>query len=258
MNLIDIHAHLNFPDYDTDREAVIKRTVEAGCGVINVGADLKTSREVVTLANNKNFWAAVGLHPHAADNCEGSTFAELEELARHQKVVAIGECGLDYFRLTDGAEEKKKQFELFEQQIELALKLGKPVMIHCREAYEDVLAILKKFSKARGNVHFFSGTIAQAKQFLDLGFTLSFTGVITFTHDYDEAIKFIPLDRLMAETDAPFVAPAPYRGQRNEPLYVREVIKRLAELKGLSTETMNEQLVANTIKIFACLSVGRI
>ncbi len=248
MKLLDIHAHLNFPQYDADRQAVIKRTVEAGCGVINVGTDLKTSREVIKLAEQyPDFYATVGFHP---DECQGLTLTEeawreLAELAKHEKVVAIGECGLDYFRL-EGEIEKIKLYQRqgFEKQIELAVKINKPLMLHIRDSYDDVLAILKNFPRARGNAHFFAGSLPQAKRFLDLGFTLSFTGVITFTHDYDKLIKFIPLDRLMAETDAPYVAPAPYRGQRNEPLYVAEVIKRLAEIKGVSQEAMMARTLA--------------
>ncbi|MBI2099959.1 MAG: TatD family hydrolase [Candidatus Vogelbacteria bacterium] len=230
MNLIDIHAHLNFPDYDKDREEVIKRTVEAGCGVINVGTDLKTSEEVVALTIHPNFWATVGVHPclagrqaHEAETMTEEKWRKLGELVKHERVVAIGECGLDYFGLQHPMLQEtpsvKMQRAVFERQIILAIEVGKPLMLHIRNSYDDVLAILKNFPNARGNAHFFAGTIEQAKQFLNLGFTLSFTGVITFppktsdvgppeadlTSDVSELIKFVPLDRLMAETDATII-----------------------------------------------------
>lgn len=254
MNLIDIHSHLNSPDYEADREAVIKRTVAAECGVINVGTNLQTSREVIELTENPNFWATVGIHPHHIEEMTETDWVELKTLAQHEKVVAIGECGLDYFRIEgDEAKVKEEQRVGFEKQINLALEVGKPSMLHIRDSYDDVLAILKKYPTARGNAHFFAGSVEQAKQFLELGFTLSFTGVITFTHDYDEVIKLAPLDRIMAETDAPYVAPAPYRGKRNEPLYVNEVVKKIAELKGVGEAECQKALLANARQAFGLL-----
>ncbi len=252
MKLLDIHAHLNFPDYDQDRDAVIAKLTAAECGVINVGADLATSREVVELTNQPNFWATVGLHPHAALNeIDWKTF---ESLAAHNRVVAIGECGLDFFRLpTDEAERSSiiaRQAEVFERQIEVAARLGKPLMLHIREAYDEVLAILKRHPGVRGNAHFFAGSLAQAKAFLELGFTLSFTGVVTFTNDYDEVIRATPVDQLLVETDSPYVAPVPHRGQRNEPLYVAEVAKRVAELKGVGVEELWTQVLATAGRVF--------
>ncbi len=249
MNLIDIHAHLNFPDYDHDLEAVIKKMEEVGCGVINVGTGLQTSREVVNLTNHQNFWASIGVHPQEINQLDENDWQELKELAKHKRVAAIGECGLDYFRLSNPG-DKLSQRELFLRQIDLALQVNKPLMLHVREAYDDVLSILRSFSGVAGNVHFFSGDIKQAQQFLDLNFTLSFTGVITFTHDYDEVIKFVPSESLLAETDAPYVAPVPYRGKRNEPVYVERVIKRLAEIRGLSPEEMAEIVLTNASRVF--------
>jgi len=253
MHLIDIHAHLNFPEYEGYRGEVIKRIREAEIGVINVGTDLKTSREVIKLAEeNDNLWATVGIHPHG---CQGDTltvdWGELDKLARQPKVVAIGECGLDYFRLKDNDEAiKQKQRELFVKQIELAQKVGKPLMLHIRETYDEVLEILEKYPAVRAHAHFFAGNSEQLQKFLTRGDTVSFTGVITFTHDYDELIKQVPLDRLMAETDSPYVAPVPNRGRRNEPLYVREVVARLAELKGILPEALAQQTLHNADKTF--------
>lgn len=261
MELIDIHAHLDFKDYDSDRAEVIKRTREAECGVINVGVDLETSKAVIKLAEENNLmWATVGIHPtdhQGRSLMKEGDWQELAKLAVHDKVVAIGECGLDYFHLDEklgrGASKlKEKQKEVFERQIELAIRLDKPLMLHIRDAYDDVLEILKRFPVstaggpvARGNVHFFAGDWEQAQKFLDIGFTLSFTGVITFARNYDEVIKNTPLDKIMAETDSPFVAPVPHRGQRNEPLHIRYVIEKIAEIKDLSPEIVAGQLLKN-------------
>lgn len=250
MNLIDIHAHINFPQFEGDREEVFKRAKEAGVKMINVGTDLVTSREVVALAEKYpgDMWATVGVHP-ADDHTSASRVAaaewdELEELAKHKQVVAIGECGLDYFHVKDVG-ERKKQAEIFEQQINLAQKVGKPLMIHCRDAYDDLLAVLQNFPKVTGNVHFFAGDWVTAKKFLDIGFSLSFTGAITFASNYDEVIKNMPLESLMIETDCPFVAPAVRRGGRNEPAYVIEVAKKVAELKGLPLEEVARATTTN-------------
>ena len=234
MNLIDIHTHLNFPQFAEDREEVIKRAREVGVRMINVGTDLATSREVVALAEKcpSEMWATVGIHPTDIGDI---SWDELEHLAQNKKVVAIGECGLDYFHVKDVA-ERQQQAEVFEKQIDMAQRVGKPLMIHCRDAYDDLLAVLKNFPQVTGNVHFFAGDWPTAKKFLALGFTLSFTGAITFASNYDEVIKNLPLESLLIETDCPFVAPVPHRGQRNEPSYVVEVAKRVALLKGISLE----------------------
>ncbi|MGH7249437.1 MAG: TatD family hydrolase, partial [Minisyncoccia bacterium] len=168
----------------------------------------------------------------------------------------IGECGLDYYRCTPDSIEKQKVALL--SQIELANEFNKPIMLHIRNnpedktrnAYFDALEIIKEHSKVRGDVHFFAGGIEEAKAFLDFGFTLSFTGVITFTHDYDEVVKNTPLDRIMTETDCPYVAPVPYRGKRNEPVYVREVVKRIAEIKNLSEEEVAQAIMVNAKRVF--------
>lgn len=250
MNLIDLHAHLNFRDFDHDRAEVIKRLEEARCGVVNVGVDLPTSQAVIKLAEDHELmWATVGFHPADPDAASEPTEADwqhLEELARQPKVVAIGECGLDYHWVKESV-ERDRQAEKFVRQIELAKRVGKPLMLHIREAYDEALAILERYPAAHGNVHFFAGNLAQAEKFLKRGFTISVTGVITFTTAYDEIIKFVPLDKLMAETDAPFVAPAPYRGKRNEPLYVREVIRKIAEIKQLPLEIVQTTLRDNAL-----------
>ncbi len=256
MKLIDIHAHVNFPNFDPDRGEVVMRALEGGVGMINVGTDLETSKSAVALAHeyeNDPVWATVGVHP--TDINDQIDWENFKKLAEDKKVVAIGECGLDYFHVKDPS-EREKQKEIFIKQIAIASEVGKPLMIHCRpslgtqDAYEDILKILGG-GRVVGDVHFFAGSLEIAKQFLTLGFTLSFTGVITFTKDYDEVIKATPLEQIMAETDCPFVAPVPYRGKRNEPSYVAEVVKRLAEIKGITAEEMATQTLANAKRVFS-------
>ncbi len=277
MQLFDAHAHVQFSAYDGDREAVIGRALAAGVRMVNVGTQLDTSRAAVALAEKyEHVWAAVGLHPihtarsfHDAQELGGGEAAkaftsrgemfdaaEYEKLARHPKVVAVGECGLDYFRFNDAEPRDAqiaKQKESFWEQIALASKVGKPLMIHCRNAFADLIEILKnnRTDLRPGVVHFFSGAMDDARTLLDLGFSFTFGGVVTFARDYDGIIKFIPIDRILSETDAPYVAPVPYRGKRNEPAYVIETVKKLAEIKGLPFEEMAAKTVENARRIFS-------
>ena len=177
------------------------------------------------------------------------------KLAEHNRVVAIGECGLDYFS-EPTEEQKEKQREVFIAQIELANEMELPLMLHLRNGkegnvYKEAYDILKKHSKVLGNSHFFAGSLEDAKRFWELGHTISFTGVITFTDAYNEVVKETPLEMIHAETDAPYVAPVPYRGKRNEPLYVREVVKKMAQIKDISEESLKEQLIENAKKSFS-------
>lgn len=272
---IDIHSHTNFKAFDEDRDEVIKRALDAGVMVINVGTQIDTSRKAVEMAHQYDgVYAIIGLHPiHTGASYhdtkelgeEGKAFTsrgevfnkeEYRELLKDPKVVAIGECGLDYYRCTE--ETIAKQKEAFIMQIELANELNKPLMLHIRNnpednsrnAYADALAILKEYAKVKGDVHFFAGTLVDAKAFNDFGFTLSFTGVVTFTHDYDEVVRQTPLDMIMSETDSPYITPVPYRGKRNEPVYVIEVVKKIAEIKGLSEAEVAEALMANAKRVF--------
>lgn len=278
FNYIDIHSHLNFPDFDKDREEVIKKMIDEKIGTICVGADLKTSRECVELANRyENIWATIGVHPNDSDEIfnEKEFQILLGSPTSKSRVVGVGECGLDYFRLDKHGHSVSswtpsvqigKQKKLFEKQIQFAIKNNLPIMIHCRDlprrssteagSYEDILDILSSYKKefgdkVYGNVHFFAGTKETAKKFIEIGFTISFSGVITFTNDYDEAVKYVPIDKIMPDTDSPFVAPAPFRGKRNEPFYVKEIVKRIAEIKGLDFEMIRKQMVQNAINTFS-------
>jgi TatD DNase family protein len=280
---IDIHSHINFKAFDEDRDEVIRRALANDTWVINVGTQADTSKKAVEIANQyqDGVYAIIGLHPiHTGASyhdekelgeggkeftSRGEIFDKesYRELLKDKKVVGIGECGLDYYRCTP--ESMSKQKEDFIGQIELANEFGKPLMLHIRNnekkeliegevgtpnAYIDALSLLKEHSKVKGNVHFFAGSWEIAKAYIDFGFTLSFTGVITFTKDYDEVIKNTPLDMIMSETDSPYVAPVPYRGKRNEPSYVREVVKRIAEIKGLKEEQVAEAIMANAKRVF--------
>ena len=253
----DAHSHLNFQQFDEDREKLIARMEQDQVWTICVGTGLETSKESVALAEeHKHIFATVGVHP--TDWEEGFDVESYKSLAGHKKVIAIGECGLDYFRDHKHTDQQK---ELFQTQVHLAHELELPLMIHGRpsagtmDAYEDILEILKTNSQKLqtdnpGNVHFFVGDIVSAQQFLDLGFTLSFDGPITFTSDYDDVVRYIPLDMILAETDAPFAAPEPYRGKRNEPAFVKEVVRAIARIKNENEEKVREQLVMNVLRVF--------
>ncbi|OGG54867.1 hypothetical protein A3C20_00415 [Candidatus Kaiserbacteria bacterium RIFCSPHIGHO2_02_FULL_55_25] len=287
MKYFDAHTHVNFVAYNDDREQTILRAHDAGVGMNVVGTQFDTSRSSVELAEKyDNVWATIGLHPiHTSKSYHdekelGPSFAEASkgkgevegftsrgenfdmsayvELGKSPRVIAVGECGLDYYRADK--ESKAVQVAAFVEQIELANTLGKPLMLHIRpglrslgevgNAYEDALEVIKSHAKVRGDVHFFAGNWDTAKKFLDLGFTLSFTGVITFTHDYDEVIKNAPLDMLLSETDAPYVTPAPHRGKRNEPAYVEYVVRKIAEIRGEDQEKVSAQIMANAKRVF--------
>ncbi len=258
----DIHSHLNFPDYQSDWEIVLGRLRETKTYTICVGTDLESSKKAVELANKyEEIYACIGMHP-VDDPSKKFQREDFEPLVKNKKVVAIGECGLDFFH-QDKTQDKERQENDFRGQIDFALDCDLPIMIHSRNAYQDLLEILEPLSKVngppstgsgqgklRGNVHFFAGNIEEAKRFFDIGFTISFTGVITFARNYDEVIKYAPLEMIMSETDAPFVSPAPYRGKRNEPSYVSEVVKKIAEIRGEDEEKVAQTLVQNTKRVF--------
>jgi TatD DNase family protein len=275
MEYIDIHAHVNVAAFKDDGNEVINRALEAGVAMIHVGTQFDTSIRAVALVSeySEGVYATVGLHPihtgpsffdsQELDESEkgftnkGELFdaEKYRDLAVHPRVVAIGECGLDYYRdIRD--EDWRKQVEAFEMQIAFANKMGKPLMLHVRNgsrgsAYRDALKILKRDAKVLGNAHFFAGTLEDAKKFWDMGYSTSFTGVLTFTHEYDEIVKQAPCEFLHAETDAPYVAPVPHRGKRNEPLYVREVVQRMAEIRGVNVEVLKGILLRNAENLFA-------
>lgn len=273
--IFDVHTHVQFAAFAKDQDAVIQRALDAGIWMVNVGTQRDTSLKAIETAQKypEGVYATVGLHPlhteksyhdlqELGDSLEAKGFTSRGEefdyeyykkLAIDSKVVAIGECGLDYYRL--GPETKKKQQETFIKHIELAAEIKKPLMIHCRNAFGDLIDILVSNFKFQvsgnsGVIHFFTGIKDDAQKLLDMGFSFSFGGVITFARDYEEVVKYISLDRILLETDAPYVTPAPYRGRRNEPLYIMEVAKKVAEIKGLSFKEICATTSSNARKIF--------
>lgn len=268
---IDTHAHLNMNAYIDDLSELLTRIEEADVTVFNVGTNQKTSQKAIEIAEKSECCKAiVGLHPlyvFAGDECEQDNDEPGEvfdwdvyfELAQKDEVIGIGETGLDFFRLPqDGslhAKIKHAQEESFRGHIELAIELDLPLMIHCRNAYRETIDVLKEYQEREGktlrvNFHFFAGDQDNLKEIMDLGWYVSYTGVITFAQDYEVLIKNTPIDRIMSETDCPYVTPVPFRGQRNEPAHVREVVKKMAEVYGKNVEEMAEVLKENTERFY--------
>ncbi len=251
---VDIHCHPNLEGLKENQREVVERMREEGVLGIVVGTTLASSRDAVALAEkHEHLWATVGLHPNHTE--ESFDAAALAELAKHPKVVAVGECGVDYLRQS----EREQQWSLFKQHVELAQEYDKPLMIHCRpskssmDAYEEMLEFLEsrvQQTSLQGNMHFFVGNLDVAKRFWNLGFTTSFTGVLTFTHDYDEVVREAPLDMILTETDAPWVAPVPHRGHTNRPEYVRYVVEAIARIKGLSVDEVQKATIDNAKRLF--------
>lgn len=262
----DIHTHINDRQFDGDRNAVLSRMDEQGVWGIVVGTDRKSSQDAVIIASfaERGVFASIGVHPTDDRNARFEP-ALFEEFLK-EGVIAVGECGLDYTRMPEGedaqSQEKVRQKELFVAQIDFAVEHDLPLMIHCRDsdkvlapAHQDVLALLREKKRSagarlRGNIHFFSQTEAIAREYFALDFFISFTGVITFSREYDAVIRATPLDRLMAETDCPYVAPVPYRGTRNEPIFVKEVVQKIALIRGEDYETVRSALLVNACRLF--------
>src|SRR2546428_10246231 len=251
--LIDSHCHIDDPRFDADREAMIQRARDAGIShFVTIGCDLETSRAAVALAEGHPFISAtVGVHPHEVKHIKEGWYAELRALAKSERVVAYGEIGLDYHYDHSPREVQRQRFR---EQVQLARELGLPIVIHTREAQEDTIAILQeeKACELGGVFHCFSGDAWLAKDALDLGFYLSFSGVITFQNAVmlRDIVKTVPLDRILVETDSPYLTPAPHRGKRNEPTYVRHVAEKIAELHGLSPQEVEEVTTQNTKRLF--------
>lgn len=274
--LVDSHCHLNFPSYNVDRAEMLARMRAGNVWGITVGTGMSTSKDGIAIADaNDGVWATVGYHPEYfttafRDPGEGEIgefdIAELRRLAQSsKKVVAIGETGIDFFRIDEGLdieEAKRKQENGFLDQIHLAQELGLPVVIHCREALGRLAEIVQnEISQGRnvkGVVHCYTGTWAEAVPLLDLGLSLSFTGVITFpikktqdpeTHMH-RVIERMPMDRMMIETDAPFLTPVPFRGKRNEPTYVEYVAQVVAKLRGVEVEEIARMTTENAMRFY--------
>lgn len=260
MKYFDAHCHIQFDAYDEDRGAVLSSMADAEVGGLIVGTDSDTSAKAVALADGKTLFAAIGLHPNDKPG-EGYDDAYYRTLAEDPKVVAIGECGLDYFRPEDPEQEKARQKDAFARQIELAAAVDKPLMIHARpskgsmNAYLDALSMLEEArarhgEKVRGNFHFFVGDVPTAARIAALGFTMSYTAVLVFSRDYDDTVRSLPLESILGETDAPYVAPPPNRGKRNLPLAVRDVVAAIASIRGEGEEVVRTALLGNARRQF--------
>lgn len=252
--LIDSHTHLYDPAYDADRDEVLSRAREAGIkAVISIGCDLETSRRAVDSADrNEMIYATIGVHPHEVRHIDDATLPALQTLAAHRKVVGYGEIGLDYYYLHSPKETQQKQFRL---QIRLAKTLGLPIVIHSRDAKADTLALLNEEGAGTvgGVMHCFTGDLEMARAAIDLNFYISFSGVLTFANAraLRETARALPLDRIMIETDCPYLTPVPHRGRRNEPAYVRHTAEALAELHpSRSPDEVMTITSENTAKLF--------
>ena len=282
---IDAHAHVNFKAFDEDRDEVIKRALENDTWVVNVGTQVDTSRNAIELAHKyeEGVYAIIGLHPiHTGKShhdeqelgeggkeftSRGEVFDKniYREFLKDPKVVAIGEGGLDYYHMDE--ESIERQRKTFMEQIELANEIGKPLMIHTRNGstgspqaternvYFDVWEILKEHAKVSGVFHFFAGSVEDMQRLVDIGFYISFAGPITYKPkleicDYVAVVKATPLDKILTDTDSPYVAPVPYRGKRNEPMYVKEIVKKIAEIKNLPEADVARAIVVNAKRVF--------
>jgi len=262
--MIDVHCHLNFAKFENDFDAVIKRATDAGVEkIINVGTSIQTSQKAVELAKEyEDLYAIVGIHPHHADKVTGDWIRDIEKLAREEKVVAIGEVGIDYFSYkSNGIVKPKIQKEIFVKQIELSTALKLPLQIHGRHAANDIIQVLTgyktSFLTPPGMFHCMAGNIDYLKRILDLGFYVGFDGNITYEGlapgedtKLSELVEYAPLDRIVVETDAPYLTPKPHRGSRNEPSYAIITAAFIAKIKGVSFDEVDKVTTANARKIF--------
>lgn len=250
--LIDSHAHLDMEEFDLDRDRVLERAQQAGIiHIITIGVDLRSSQNAITLSEKYPcLFASVGCHPHYAESCDHEMLEGLKKLSSHDRVVAWGEIGLDFFR---NYASHAKQKEIFRRQLELALQVDLPVIIHDRDAHPDVLEILNVTKNHRGVIHCFSGDIELAMTYIDMGFFISIPGTVSYkkAKQVQDVATRIPLEALLLETDAPYLAPHPMRGKRNEPFYITYTAKKIAQLRGLDMQTLAHHTCKNTKKLFS-------
>lgn len=257
--LIDTHAHLDYPDFDDDRAQVLSRAAEKGVTeIISIGTRLDSSTRAVELAENfPNVWATVGIHPNETPEAPDDTIERLRALAKSPRVVAIGEIGLDYHYLPEGADKiaeiKRRQAEFFRAQLGLAVELGLNAVIHQRDSWDDTRAILQEFTgRVRGVFHCFGGTPEQAREVISRGHLVSFTGIVTFKNarQAQAAAQDVAFDKFMVETDCPYLAPVPDRGKRCEPAHTRIVAEQIAKLRGVSVEEIAARTTATAREFF--------
>ena len=251
--LFDTHAHLHFPDFADDRPAVLERARAAGVArLLTIGTDVATSRAAIAMAEqDARVWASVGIHPHDAAEADEAAFAEIERLAGEPRAVAIGEIGLDFFRNLSPREAQERTLR---RLLDLARRVGKPALIHCRDAHQETLAILgeARVVDVGGIMHCFSGDVAIARRCLDLGLTISLAGPVTYPNAraLPDVARFVPADRLVVETDCPYLPPQGYRGKRNEPAYLALTAARVAELRGEPLAVLGPRMSDNARRLF--------
>jgi TatD DNase family protein len=252
-DLFDTHAHLHFPGFDEDRDAVLARARAAGVRrMVTIGTDGETSRAALALADrHPDVWATAGVHPHDAAESDEAAQAEVERIAAERRVVAIGEIGLDFFRNLSPPETQERVLRRF---LALARRLRKPVVLHCRDAHAEILALLgeERVAEVGGIMHCFSGDVAIARRCLDLGLLISLAGPVTYPNAraLPDVARFVPGDRLVVETDCPFLPPQGYRGKRNEPAYLTITAARVAELRGEPLDDLAARTTANACRLF--------
>lgn len=250
MDLIDSHAHVDFPQFDHDRREVIERAHQTGLvALVNIGTNLSSSRASVELAAAHDFaYATVGIHPHDAEQATPQAIDELRCLARHDKVVAVGEIGLDYYR---DYSPRPAQRSAFQEQLDLALELELPVVIHSRDAHDDTLSILEDW-KGAGVLHTYAAGLSHLERVIEMGFFIGISGPVTYgsAEGLRDVVRAAPLDRLLVETDCPYLTPEPHRGKRNEPAYVRFVAQAIAEARSESVERIAHHTTQNACRLF--------
>jgi TatD DNase family protein len=252
-DLFDTHAHLHFPDFADDLDAVMARARAAGVGgMLTVGTDVATSRAAIEIAEREpDVWATVGVHPHDAEGADDAALAAIVRLAASPRVVAVGEIGLDFFR---DLSPRPAQERALRAQLEIARRVARPVVLHCRDAHEEMLAILAehRVGEMGGVMHCFSGDVPIARRCLDLGLVVSLAGPVTYpkARALPEVARFVPGDRLVVETDCPYLPPQPFRGRRNEPAHVAVTAARVAELRGEPLDTLAARLTATARRLF--------
>ncbi len=247
----DSHCHLEYPNYEEDFNDVLARAKEAQVNLIlNIGTTFDHCKKGLEIVDKyPHMYQSIGIHPHEVKNLPENYLDELKKLSQHPKVRAIGEIGLDYFYEHS---DRPTQLKCFEEQLALAQSLNLPASIHCRSSFEDAFHLVDKLKFSNGVFHCFTGTLEEAKSALNKGFYISISGIVTFkkSKDLQDVAKYVPLEKMLIETDAPFLAPEPYRGKRNEPAFVVETAKKIAELKNISLEEVASQTTLNAKTLF--------
>ena len=249
MTLIDTHTHIYNDDYSKRIDDVIRAAENNGVEkIISIGVDLKSSEKCMKLAEKyETVYATCGIHPHESEEAPKGYLYELEQFYKHPKVLAVGEIGLDYYY---DFSDRKTQRKIYQDQLEMANSLDLPAVVHCRESNDDILIGILESSHRSGVIHCFASNLDFAEKILETGFYLSFTGMITFVKELEEVVREVPLDKMMVETDSPYLTPKPFRGKKNEPAYVLHVAEKIANLKDISLEEVAESTTKTAYSLF--------